>query len=71
VADFDLDRLHRFITITRYATDLLLMTEIERGGELTFESSASIVPHKSDWAVEMTSNPALTPGPACAVGASQ
>ena len=51
VADFDLDRLHHLITITQYATDLLL-NEIERRGELSFESGVPIVPYMSDWAVE-------------------
>ena len=49
--DFDLDRLQELITVTQYATDVML-NEIERRGELTFEGGVPIVPYMSNWAVE-------------------
>jgi hypothetical protein len=37
--------------VTQYATDVML-DEIERRGELTFEGGVPIVPYMSNWAVE-------------------
>ena len=50
VRDFPLARLQRLITLTQYATDILL-NEIEDRGELTFHDGVPIIPYQADYSV--------------------
>ena len=51
VAELPLDHLLYLITITQHATDLLL-NEIERRGELTFDQGVPVIPYMSNYGVE-------------------
>lgn len=51
VESMTLDRLHYLITVTQFATDLML-NEIERRGELTWMYEMPVVPYMSDHSVQ-------------------
>jgi len=51
VTKLPLERLEHLITVTQYATDVLL-NEIERRGELTFAGDVPIIPYMSDYSAE-------------------
>jgi hypothetical protein len=50
-ASLTLDELFRLITATQHACDILL-NEIERRGELSFNRGGAIMPYCSDYVVE-------------------
>jgi hypothetical protein len=51
VAGISLDRLYHLITISQYATDVLL-NEIERRGGIYYLEGMPIVPYLADYSVE-------------------